>query len=166
MIVRDKPAERAAGFPQPRRRSAGERAAPARDRAGQEPVGRHLGAAPAAPIRAPAPRRRPRRPGPRITGPSSRAPSTDLRPLADQHPAAELDPVAERAAGLGVDDLARGLDPDRPGEHVEVALQVLGERADVVPVGVGDVDAERDVVRRAAPGTRRARSRPRRWSGK
>ena len=85
-------------------------------------------------------------PGPITTGPSSRAPVADPRALAEQHRPVELDLVAEPAAGVGVDELAGGLDVDRAREHVEVALQVLGQRADVVPVGVGDVDAERDVV--------------------
>ena len=127
--------------------------------------------------------RAPRRPA-SSTDSRTRAPAPIAAPGADHQRAVEPRPVADRRALAEQHGAARarrrrrgpprrpsssspaGSTSTAPGEHVEVALQVLGQRADVVPVGVGDVDAERDVARRAAPGRRRGRSRPPRWSGK
>ena len=56
--------------------------------------------------------------------------------------------VLARLAGIGarLDQLAGPLDVDETVRDVQVALEVLGRRADVVPVAVRLVDVERDVA--------------------
>ena len=150
-------------------RRSGRRRARARCRRSPRPAGRRRdarrpAAAPTRASRAPAPMLRPRADA--RAAPPGRAPSPTSTPSPSSTGPVDLSPVAEARRVAVVDQLARGLDADRAGEHVEVALQVLGQRADVVPVVV-DRRGRRTARRpRAAPGRRRGRSRPPAWSGK
>ena len=88
-------------------------------------------------------------PGPITTGPVRCAPAPIRAPLAEQDPSLDLDVVGHVGFSghpvLGQHPAeTRQLDGAR--ERVEVALQVLRQSPDVVPVGVDLVDVERHVV--------------------
>ena len=107
-------------------------------------------------IRAPSPIAAP---SPITAGPSIRTPSPTADAGADQDAPVHLaigreararlaEWVLARRVGwsLRLDQLAAGLDADQPERDVEVPLEVLGRRADVVPVGAGLVNVEGDVM--------------------
>ena len=109
-----------------------------------------------------------RAPGRSPAGPSMRTPLAHLGPLPNQHrrrsaaPAARACPAGSPGSSASAASTSSPPAFDRrpaPVTDVEVALQVLGDRADVVPVVARSRGRGRGRRGRAAPGRRRARSR-------